>query len=365
MIKNLKIFMTLFLLISGVMSCGAKEKMSKNENVVDISVREGALKDGLYMAINTNKGTIIVELFYKQTPLTVANFIGLAEGKIKNSAKEGKFYDGLNFHRVIENFMIQGGDPKGNGTGGPGYQFPDEIVASLTFDIPGLLAMANAGPGTNGSQFFITHTATPWLNGKHTIFGAVVDSAIDQPIVNSIAQGDKIESTVIIAKGDDAKTFANEAVVGGVVNPTFTEKAEAKAKEEFKKKNAADMAMVEQLFPNGYKTTKRGVFYVIEQEGSGETPKKQQTVSVNYEGRLLTTGQVFDSSYARKEPIEFPAGVGYVIAGWDEAIMEMKVGEKRKVIIPASLGYGDQGAGGGLIPGGAWLVFDMELVALK
>ena len=164
------------------------------------------LEKGLYAEIETTKGKILVKLEFEKTPLTVANFVGLAEGKIKNKAKKDgvPFYDSLKFHRVIPNFMIQGGDPQGNGMGGPGYAFKDECLPELKFDRPGLLAMANSGPKTNGSQFFITHVQTPWLNGKHTIFGTVITG---QDVVNSIKQGDLILHIKIIRKGKAAKKF--------------------------------------------------------------------------------------------------------------------------------------------------------------
>lgn len=188
----------LFIAVSAAFSFTVKEKKKK-------------LEPGLYAQITTNKGTIMLLLEFEKTPLTVANFVGLAEGKIKNTAKaEGvPFYDGLKFHRVIANFMIQGGDPAGNGTGGPGYKFKDEIHPDLKHTGPGILSMANAGPGTNGSQFFITHVATPWLDTRHTVFGHVIDG---QDVVNAIAQGDQIVSVKIIRKGKKAKKFKAEVV---------------------------------------------------------------------------------------------------------------------------------------------------------
>lgn len=169
------------------------------------------LEKGLYAEIETNRGKILLQLEYVKTPLTVANFVGLAEGKIKNTARpEGKpFYDSLKFHRVIPNFMIQGGDPTGTGMSGPGYSFKDEIVPDLKFTDPGILAMANAGPATNGSQFFITHVATSWLDGKHTIFGHVISG---QDIVNAIQQNDVIIHIKIIRKGKEAKRFKADKV---------------------------------------------------------------------------------------------------------------------------------------------------------
>ena len=141
----------------------------------------------LVAVMETNKGTIRLDLYPEETPVTVANFVNLAQRG---------FYDGLSFHRVIDDFMIQGGCPQGTGTGGPGYRFADEFVPSLRHDAPGRFSMANSGPGTNGSQFFITHVPTPWLDDAHSIFGAV-QSDSDQEVVNAIAQGDNIVSVTI------------------------------------------------------------------------------------------------------------------------------------------------------------------------
>jgi FKBP-type peptidyl-prolyl cis-trans isomerase len=310
------------------------------------------MKDGIYAKFKTTKGDILIKLTYDKTPGTVGNFVSLAEGKLKNTARaEGKpYYDGLTFHRVIPDFMIQGGCPLGTGTGDPGYKFDDEFHPELRHDTPGVLSMANAGPGTNGSQFFITHTATPWLDNKHTVFGHVVQG---QEVVDAIEQGDAIESVEILRVGeasgkwDALKAFRSfeknreERIMG--------QKQQAEAEIE---KMAA-----------GFEKTPSGLRYKLLQKGSGTKPEKGQQVSVHYEGSLAN-GQVFDSSYRRKEPISFLLGAGQVIPGWDEGIGLLKVGDKARLVIPSPLAYGSAGAGG-VIPPNATLIFDVELMAVK
>ena len=175
-----------------------------------ISAENPPLADGLYAKIMTSKGDILIKLEFEKTPLTVTNFVGLAEGtKNSNRGKGVRFYDGLTFHRVIPDFMVQGGDPDGKGMGGPGYTFPDEIYSTLRHDAPGTLSMANSGPDTNGSQFFITHIRTPWLDGKHTVFGRVIEG---QDVVNAIRQGDTIKTINIIRIGQKAAAFKTDQV---------------------------------------------------------------------------------------------------------------------------------------------------------
>ena len=310
------------------------------------------MKDGLYAKFSTPKGTILLALTYTETPGTVGNFVGLAEGTIKNDVQaEGTpYYDGLKFHRVIEDFMVQGGCPQGSGVGGPGYQFNDEFHPDLKHDKPGILSMANAGPGTNGSQFFITHIATPWLDGKHTVFGSVIEG---QDVVDAIAQNDTIDTLEIIRVGQAAEAFDAADVFANF------ESNRLKAIEEQKKAQEAALASVTE----GYKKTASGLFYKIETPGAGASPSQGQNVSVHYKGSLLD-GTVFDSSYKRNQPIDFALGVGQVIKGWDEGIALLSKGAKATFIIPADLGYGSAGAGG-VIPPDATLRFEVELVDFK
>jgi len=322
---------------------------------VSAAPMDAALGNGLFARINTDRGDIVVQLEFQKTPLTVCNFVALAEGKM-NACNGKRYYDGLTFHRVIADFMIQGGDPLGNGTGGPGYRFPDEIVPALKHDGPGVLSMANAGPGTNGSQFFITHVATPWLDGKHTVFGRVVEG---QDVVDKIKQGDKIKSITIIRNGPLANQFkADQAAFDALLKD-----AGAAAARRVKEQRDADIAQINAKYPNTVQTPS-GVKYLIQKKGTGNKPAPGKTVQVNYKGSFIS-GQVFDSSDSHGRPLEFQAGVGAVIKGWDEMIMDMQVGEKRVAIIPPELAYGERGAGNGIIPPNSFLVFEMELVGIK
>ncbi len=310
------------------------------------------MQDGLYAKLNTSKGDILIALEYKKTPGTVGNFVALAEGNLENKEKpQGTpYYDGLKFHRVIPDFMVQGGCPQGSGTGHPGYKFDDEFHPDLSHDGPGVLSMANSGPGTNGSQFFITHIETPWLDNKHTVFGNVVEG---QDVVDAIAQGDKIENVEIIRQGAEAEAFnAVEAF------RTFEGSREKRIAAE----RAAKDGEMETL-AQGFEKTASGLRYQIIQKGTGKKAEKGNMVSVHYKGQLAD-GTVFDSSYKRNQPLDFQVGVGQVIAGWDEGICLLNVGDKARLVIPSDLGYGASGAGG-VIPADATLVFDVELVAIK
>lgn len=310
------------------------------------------LENGIYAQIHTAKGDILLRLTYEKTPATVANFVALAEGKMKNNAKAAgvPFYDGLKFHRVIADFMIQGGCPLGTGTGTPGYRFDDEFHPDLKHDRAGILSMANAGPGTNGSQFFITHRATPHLDNKHTVFGYVVEG---QNVVDSIAQNDKIESVKIIRVGKEAQEWDALAAF-----QKFNAEKQQRIEAEKRKQQEALAKHTE-----GFDKTPSGLFYKITEKGNGKKAKKGDQVAVHYTGMLLD-GKVFDSSLYRGQPLNFTVGVGQVIKGWDEGILLLSEGDKARLVIPSDLAYGSQGAGG-VIPPNAALIFDVELVRIK
>jgi cyclophilin family peptidyl-prolyl cis-trans isomerase len=360
------------------------------------AVKAPVTTEGIYATIATNKGSITVELFYKKTPVTVANFISLAEGKnpfVTNEKLKGKpFFDGLKFHRVIKDFMIQGGDPSGNGSGGPGYAFKDEFTDSK-FDKAGILAMANSGPATNGSQFFITHKDTPWLNGKHTIYGQVTQG---MAVVNTIAQDDVITKISITRKGDLAKKF--DAVK--VFSDYFNNKAEDQKKQaaidaENQKKQAAIDAETKRVYQETYApvikakaayivtekakatTTPSGLAYSVITKGTGVKPVDGSTFYFHYAG-YFEDGTLFDSSYedvskaygkfdanraSQNGYKSFPFQAGKkdgMIQGFIEGLSNMSYGEKAIIFIPSNLAYGERGAGG-VIPPNANLIFELEM----
>ncbi|HLP65398.1 peptidylprolyl isomerase [Flavobacterium sp.] len=356
-----KVVLVVALITTLLFSC---KKEEKNNN----------LPDGLYAEIETNKGTIIVELNYKKTPMTVANFVSLAEGKNTRVTEEFKgkpFYDGLKFHRVIsktngdsDDFMVQTGDPLGTGSGDAGYKFSDEIT-DLNHDTPGILSMANSGPGTNSSQFFITIVPTPWLDGKHTVFGKVVQNGME--VVTKIVQGDFIKSVKIIRNGKEAENFN--------ANKIFDDQFKLKVEAETKLK-APYVAMINNAKATGTKLPS-GLIYKVIQPGSGNKPAAGTTVNINYAG-FLEDGTLFDSSIKSVEekfgkyntmkdqqngysPIPFQIGTKEgLIPGFIEAIEQMKIGEKAVFVIPPQLGYGAQGAGN-VIPPNATIVFELEM----
>lgn len=353
--------------------------------------------DGIFATMETNKGSIVLELEYKKTPITVANFIALAEGT--NSAvdatyKGKKFFDGLKFHRVISDFMVQGGDPLGNGTGDPGYKFKDEIT-ELKHDKGGILSMANSGPGTNGSQFFITHKATPWLDGKHTVYGHVVEG---MDVVNSIVQDDVITKVTISRNGAEAKKFdAATTFTSYYAGKADDDKKAAAEAEEAKMKQIAAQEAIQKEYNSKYGSVKAaqvayfqkeqktatksesGLQYKFTNKAKGVATAKDTDVQINYAG-YLADGSLFDSSYpevnkkygkydeARMQgngyaPFPFKKGqTGGLIPGFLEAANMMNVGDKMIAFIPALLGYGSKGAGT-VIPPNSDIIFEIEMVA--
>ena len=332
---------------------------------------ESTLSDGLYVEFQTTMGNIMISLEFEKTPMTAINFAGLAEGSKETNKPEGTpFYDGIIFHRVIDDFMLQGGDPTGTGMGGPGYKFPDEFVSDLKHSEPGILSMANSGPGTNGSQFFITLVPTPHLDGKHTVFGRVIDG---MDVVNAIAKvekgaSDKPVTDIVITKalvhriGDKAEAFKTDEASFQDEIKNLDKKA-AEQKDQVEKDAVTDtenyLKELEKNHEGKVQSKPSGLKYVVLEEGEGDTPDTGTNIKVHYEG-ALTNGDVFDSSYKRGEPIEFPVGNGRVIAGWDESLIDMKKGEKRILVIPYDLAYGKEGHGP--IPAFATLIFTVELV---
>ncbi|HAI79757.1 MAG TPA: peptidylprolyl isomerase [Chryseobacterium sp.] len=364
-----------FLIAIAAISLSSCTPIYKKMNV-DKETYEG-LKDGLYANFQTSKGNMIVKFEDKKAPVTVANFVGLAEGKIENKAKAKgvPYYDGTIFHRVIKDFMIQGGDPKGTGMGDPGYKFDDE-KNDLQHTGKGILSMANSGPNTNGSQFFITEVATPWLDGRHTIFGEVVNG---KEVIDSIANVEKgpqdkpktdivLEKVSVFTKGDEYKNYDAAAIFNEGKGKIQENNKAAMAKiEADKKKKAEEFAANQQKLVDdlkaGMQVTPSGLYYKITKTTDGIAPQRGDEVAVHYAGKLVD-GTEFDSSFKRNQPIDIPIGVGQVIKGWDEGIMLLKEGEAATLLIPSDLGYGSAGAGG-VIPPNAWLIFDVELVSVK
>ena len=399
-------FKILFLLFLGMVnvhsqtakkSIPAKKPVTTVKATVKSPVKTPVVIEGIFATIATNKGDIVLELEYKKAPVTVANFITLAEGKnefvTQKNLKGKPFFDGLKFHRVIKDFMIQGGDPSGNGSGGPGYAFKDEFT-DLKHNKPGILSMANSGPTTNGSQFFITHKETPWLDGKHTVFGHVTEG---MSIVNSIAQNDVITKITIVRKGTLAQKFDAPKVFADYFNNKSEEqKKQDLVNAENKAKQAAIEAEAKRAYTEKYgpviaakkayftatkataTTTPSGLAYKITEKGTGVKPANGTTFYFHYAG-YFEDGTLFDSSYetvsksygkfdanraAQNGYQAFPFEAGKkdgMIPGFIEGLENMAFGDKAVVFIPSNLAYGERGAGS-VIPPNTTLVFELEML---
>ncbi len=312
---------------------------------------EPRLPAGIYARIDTTKGVVYAFLDYEHAPLAVANFIGLAEGSL--DATFGKpFYDGLSFHRVQEGLLIQGGDPAGDGSGGPGYIFPDEYHERLKHDAPGVLGMAKYAPDTNGSQFYITIEAIPSLDGKYTSFGRVVEG---MKAVKAMREGDVMKSVTIVRIGEEAQSFKADQAAWNA----YLEQA---AFAQIQRKQAQKEVDITQILGRWPELRRRedGFLVQVLKEGSGPTIRRFWLAKVSYKG-MLSNGQVFDESSLHGGPIEFEVGSGQVIPGWDRMVMEMKKGEKRLVAIPPEYAYGSAGGANGIIPPDAFLIFELEI----
>lgn len=403
-----KILVLLFLGMLNLQAQTAKKPVATKKPTITVkkptttkpTPKTTAVAEGIFATIATNKGNIVVQLEYQKTPITVANFISLTEGTntfVTDAKLKGKpFYDGLKFHRVIKDFMIQGGDPSGNGSGGCGYAFKDEIT-DLKHTKGGILSMANSGPASNGSQFFITHKETPWLDGKHTVFGHVTKG---MDIVNLIAQNDVILKVTISRIGASAKAFnapkvfsdyysnkaedAKKQALIDAENKTKQAAVEAEAKRVYQEKYAgviaAKSAYIADAKATGTKTPS-GLIYKITQKGSGVKPVDGTQVNINYAG-YFEDGTLFDSNYEEvakaygKHDTNRAAQGGYnafpfecgkkdgMIPGFIEGLGLLTLGDKAIVIMPSDLAYGASGAGG-VIPPNATLIFEMEMTQSK
>ena len=402
-----KILFLLFLGMVNVHSQTVKKSVPAKKPVTTVkataktpvkpTVKTPATIEGIFATIATNKGDIVLELEYKKAPVTVANFIALAEGKntfvTEENLKEKPFFDGLKFHRVIKDFMIQGGDPSGNGSGGPGYAFKDEFT-DLKHDKPGILSMANSGPTTNGSQFFITHKETPWLDGKHTVFGHVTEG---MSIVNAIAQNDVVTKITIVRKGALAQKFDAPKVFADYFNnKSEDQKKQDLVNAENKAKQAAIEAEAKKAYTEKYgpviaakkayftatkataTTTPSGLTYKITEKGTGVKPTNGTQFYFHYAG-YFEDGTLFDSSYetvsksygkfdanraAQNGYQAFPFEAGKkdgMIRGFIEGLENMAFGDKAVVFIPSNLAYGERGAGS-VIPPNTTLVFELEML---
>jgi cyclophilin family peptidyl-prolyl cis-trans isomerase len=395
---KIKVIVFMMLAMTNMYSQKAKKPVAHTKTVTTTKTSSaGSSADGLFVQFETTKGTIVCQLEYQKTPVTVANFVTLIEGKnpfITDEKLKGKpYYDGLKFHRVIPEFMIQGGDPAGNGSGGCGYSFKDEFIPELKFDKGGILAMANSGPATNSSQFFITHKETAWLNGKHTIFGHVVSG---MEVVNAIQQDNVMNKVTIIRKGADAKKFDAVKVFSDYFgNKGEDMKKQAAADAESRAKKEIVDAEAKKVYDQQYApvkaakvkylaevkatstTSPSGLQYKFIKKGAGKKPADGANVFIHYAG-YLEDGSLFDSSYedvvkaygkydANRaaqngyNPFPFQAGKkDGLIPGFLEGLNLMSFDDKAVLFIPAALGYGAQGAGG-VIPPNANITFELEM----
>ncbi|MFT6095500.1 MAG: peptidylprolyl isomerase [Nonlabens sp.] len=350
------------------------------------------VEDGIYAEIQTNKGIMFAQLYYQEAPISSANFIALAEGKhplVNDSLKGKPFYDGLIFHRVMKDFMIQGGDITGTGSGDIGYKFDQEVTDTLKHDSKGILSMANSGPDTNGSQFFIMHKENPSLDMRYNVFGKVVKGieVVDSIAMTPVDGQRPVDSMVmqkisIIRKGKEAKKWDAVKTFEEAISAAEAKKEEA-AKLAAERKAAAPAARTaksEDLMTLKAKATKlpnSNVMVYIKTEGTGLKPAEGVSVLMDYSGffmngtlfdsSILEIAQQFDNINARKEqmgayapmPVQYSSSVG-MVQGFKDAMLSMNYGDEIVAFIPSDLAYGERGAGG-VIPPNTDLVFEMKI----
>ena len=381
-------YLKLLLLILFIFSCN--------------SAKYEGLKDGLYAEIQTNKGDILLELYYEDVPMTVASFVSLAEGnnnKVPDSIKGKKYYDGIRFHRVVNNFIIQAGDPTETGKGFPGYRFGDEFPVDETNEYIyshndyGMLSMGNSGPDTNGSQFFITNTPSQHLDGKHTVFGkTIINSlqlkalkkqfsdtlilrrAIDSlrlTVVNSIAQFDTIKTIEIIRIGDDAKKFdAPKVLEEEMVLYDLGEEGRQKIKDAIEEKRYNDYVVNKNAFyskldeSNAIKTASGLGFLVLKNNPKGQKVVDFKTIKAHF-SLFLADGKKIQSTEDTGAPLVFRLDDQQkpLITGFAEGLRMMREGEMARLFVPYYIGFGE--AAYGPFPAKSDLVFEVQIIEIE
>lgn len=309
---------------------------------------------GLYASIETDRGTMVVRLEPERAPMTVMNFVGLAEGTITAPTRPNvPFYDGLTFHRVVAGFVIQGGDPQGDGTGGPGYRFPTETHPDLLHDSAGVVAMANSGPDTNGSQFYITMGATPHLDGGYNVFGRVIEGL---EVVSRIEIGDVIRRVEIHRVGAGYQAYrATMAEFEVLVSSELQKRAEASARAR-----AAAVESIRSRYPEAVAFDDTGILIERTAAGSGTVPSTGTVVRVHLTMSLVD-GTVLNDTRANDVPFSFVFGRQRLIEGLELVIASMKPGDRATAILPPELAFGSAGAPPA-VPPESYIVFDVERI---
>ncbi|WP_396603235.1 peptidylprolyl isomerase [Algibacter sp. R77976] len=356
-------------------------------NLTSCKVQYPELEDGLYAEFITSKGVMVAKLEQEKAPITVANFVSLAEGTntmVKDTYKKKKFYNGLIFHRVMDKFMIQGGDPLGTGQGNPGYKFNNEIHPDLKHDKPGILSMANSGPNTNGSQFFITEIPKPHLDNKYNVFGELVLGLNIQDSISNVKTDSRdkpiedvvIEELNIIRKGKTAKQFDAPYIFENHFAEIERLEKEKKARAEAILKATLDKFENQKAKAT---TLDSGLKYYVSEKGNGEKLTENSSVLTHYavyfeNGKLLETSNLETAEKLdvvnerrkaanRYQPLTADLGPDAgMIAGFKEGLQQLNIGDKATLFIPYHLAYGEAGTRG--VPGKSNIIFEVEVLEL-